>query len=99
MECKKDPSLILSAIAMVTALQTAIIVLLVVVGVVSKYNRRKTTPRCPDTATGPVEMGGQLYEAVGPAEGVVANKESLRARVEEEPIDFELNSSYAAHFK
>ena len=68
-------------------------------GVVCKYNRRKTTPRCPDTATGPEEMGGQLYEAVGPAQGDVANKESLRACVEEEAIDFELNSSYAAHFK
>ena len=52
----------MSAISMVTALQTTIIVFLVVVGVVCKYNKRKTTPRCPDIT----EMGDQLYETVDP---------------------------------
>ena len=59
-DCKKDPSIIMSAISMVTALQTIIVVFLVVLVVVCKYNRRKTTPRCPDIT----ELEDQLYETV-----------------------------------
>ena len=76
-DSKKDPSTIISAISLATALQTIIIVFLVALVVVCKYNRRKTTPRCPD-------MEDQLYETVN--DKGVANKTCVRKE------DIEINS-------
>ena len=64
--CGTDKSFVLSVLAMITALQTTIIFLVVLV-VVCKYNKRKATPKHPDI-TKPVEMEDQLYEIVDPEE-------------------------------
>ena len=56
--------IILSVLAMMTALQTTVIFLVVLV-VVCKYNMRKATPKHPDI-TKSVEMEDRLYETVDP---------------------------------
>ena len=64
--CGTDKSFVLSVLAMITALQTTIIFLVVLV-VVCKYNKKKATPKHP-AITKPVEMEDQLYEIVDPEE-------------------------------
>ena len=100
-ENKEDPSLIVPAISVIAALQTTVavfLVVVVVVGVVCMYSRRKTTPR-PHNTTESVEMEDQLYEAVGPGEGVAnKNKPSRERGKGKEKIEFKENSSYAMHF-
>ena len=61
--CGTDKSFVLSVLAMMTALQTTVIFLVVLI-VVCKYNKRKATHKLPDI-TKPVEMD-QLYEIMDP---------------------------------
>ena len=70
--CGTDKSFVLSVLAMMTALQTTAIFLVVLV-VVCKYNKKKATPRHPDI-TKSEEMEDQLYEAVDPGERGVSQK-------------------------
>lgn len=74
--CRRDTSLILSALAIIIALQTTVIFLVVLAVVVCKYNRRKATPKGPDTSI-PMEMEEQLYEAVDTEEKSMAQKNPL----------------------
>ena len=74
----------MSTISLATALQTTIVVFVVVLVVVCKYSRRKTTPRCPDIT----ELEDQLYETVN--DKGVANKTCVR----NEEIEIKTNSSY-----
>ena len=68
----KSLVIVLSVLAMMTALQTTVIFLVVLV-VVCKYDKRKATPKHPDI-TKPVEMEDQLYETVDPGERGVSQK-------------------------
>ena len=54
----------MSILAMIIALQTTVIFLVVLV-VVCKYNKRKATPKHPDT-TKLMEMDTQPYEIMDP---------------------------------
>ena len=58
--CGTDKSFVLSVLAMMTALQTTIIFLVVLV-VVCKYNKRKATPKHPE-----ITRDDQPYEIMNP---------------------------------
>ena len=57
----KSLVIVLSVLAMMTALQTTVIFLVVLV-VVCKYNKRKATPKHPDITKPVAKMDDQLYE-------------------------------------
>ena len=57
----KSLVIVLSVLAMMTALQTTVIFLVVLV-VVCKYNKRKATSKYPDITKPVAEMDDQLYE-------------------------------------
>ena len=71
----KPLMIILSVLAMMTALQTTVIFLAVLV-VLCKYNKRKATPKHPDI-TESVEIEEQLNETVDPGERDMSQERPL----------------------